>query len=340
MPATPTADLRRVLDRLEINAAAVAAAEREVTRRARGLPRFDSIWIDVFLRRGLLTAFQADALHSGRADELFVGPYRLTGRLSPTRGATFAAAAEDGTAVAIKRVRGEASGKLADARPCEARPHAVGPDRFDRLADGVCAVSPLIAGPNLRELLARFGRLSPPAVIAIARQIAAELSVGPPHGQLTPENIRITPDGRAICVDRGYERLVAPEGRPDRMLEPDVLATLDPHRFGRRTPHRETHDVYAFAAALFELLTGRPTHAQADPFARIAAKKSHPAPDVATLVGDGVVPESLVTVINAGLAIRVEDRPAGFAAVSAEIGPPTATDARRLAAITTRGRTA
>ncbi|MEM9703377.1 MAG: hypothetical protein AAF907_13130, partial [Planctomycetota bacterium] len=83
MPATPTADLRRVLDRLEINAAAVAAAEREVARRARGLPRFDSIWIDVFLRRGLLTAFQADSLHSGRTDELFVGPYRLTRRLSP-----------------------------------------------------------------------------------------------------------------------------------------------------------------------------------------------------------------------------------------------------------------
>lgn len=324
---TPTPRLRDTLNRLGVGDRELSRVAREVSRRGRGLPPFDSLWIDALLAAGSLTPFQADAIHDGRDDSLLLGPFRVTDRLGRR---TFAVADRDGGRRAAKSIDDpDEVGRCRDA---------ISLPEIDLVVDGdrVLLVGDMIEGPNLRDLLVRSGRFPTAVVAAIARVLAADLSNRPPHGQLTLENVRIDPRGRTVAVDGGAEAILAPHGRPGRYLETDMLATLDPLRAERRDPPRELYDLYAFGAIIFELLTGGSTHPEADPFARLAAKRTRPAPDPAEAVSD--CPDELRDAVVRCLSPDREGRPAGFAEVAAVLGPPGRGDETRVGAFVRGGR--
>ena len=59
---------------------------------ARGLPLFESVWLDALAQARIVTHFQADEIRAGRGDALRVGPYVLCRRLpSPDYGDCYVA---------------------------------------------------------------------------------------------------------------------------------------------------------------------------------------------------------------------------------------------------------
>jgi len=82
MPEGPPQDLIALVERLELaTARQVGRLARRARRLARGLPLFDSVWVDALAQARILTPFQAGEIRAGRGDSLRVGPYVLCRRL-------------------------------------------------------------------------------------------------------------------------------------------------------------------------------------------------------------------------------------------------------------------
>src|SRR3990172_891315 len=82
MREEPPQELVRLLERLDLAAPdRVRSMGRRMHRLARGLPLFDSVWVDALARARVITHFQAGEIAAGRGDALRVGPYVLWGRL-------------------------------------------------------------------------------------------------------------------------------------------------------------------------------------------------------------------------------------------------------------------
>src|SRR5688572_23506224 len=166
-----------------------------------------------------------------------------------------------------------------------------------------------IEGVDLKEHIARRGRLSDAETIHIARSLFDALSLthgsGIVHRDLKPQNVRITPDGRVYLLDFGSARLDASSqltatgttvGTPEYMA-PELFAgpVYDPRV-----------DVYGVGATLYECVTGHPPQA-ADSLAELAhLRTSVDVPPVRTIAPS--VPEALARVIDRCLARAPEDR--------------------------------
>ncbi len=125
-----------------------------------------------------------------------------------------------------------------------------------------------VPGQTLRSLLAS-GPLNPRLAVDLAIQVADALAGadahGVPHGDLKPDNVMVTPRGRAKLLDVGMARWTrgGAARRGAARLSPDVSeATLDTVAYmspeqlrGARVDRRA--DVFSLGAILFETLTGR-----------------------------------------------------------------------------------
>ena len=168
--------------------------------------------------------------------------------------------------------------------------HAVGSDRFLReikltaqlshphilplldsgdAGDGLLYyVMPYIEGESLRVLLERQGRLPLADALRIAREVADGLESAHRHGvihrDIKPENILLE-EGHAVVADFGIARALAESGGADERLTATGIAVgtpayMSPEQMmgGRAGPIDARSDVYALAAVLYEMLTGKP----------------------------------------------------------------------------------
>ncbi len=124
-------------------------------------------------------------------------------------------------------------------------------------------VMTFIEGVNLAELLAARGRQAPTEVLSWLGQVCDALtylhSQNPPiiHRDIKPQNIKITPEGRAFLVDFGLSKVGASyQSTASGAL--GVTAGYAPlEQYGSGHTDQRT-DVYALTATLYAMLTGEP----------------------------------------------------------------------------------
>lgn len=168
-----------------------------------------------------------------------------------------------------------------------------------------------IAGENLRQVMARRqGPLPVDEVLAIADQVMQALAYmhswrDPDSGQIKPiihrdikpDNIKRTPDGRVVLVDFGIAKVDSNTATAlsARALTPGY-APIEQYHGGTD----ERSDVYALAATLYALLTGK-----APPSATSLAT-GMPLPPPRTYNAD--IPMRCAKVIEKAMQLKPDDR--------------------------------
>jgi eukaryotic-like serine/threonine-protein kinase len=155
----------------------------------------------------------------------------------------------------------------------------------------------LVRGAAVAELIAA-GPLHPRRALVILRQALLGAGYAHQHGlvhrDLKPENLMVTAVGEGAgayelvkVLDFGLVKL-SPDAAifdPDRLTRTGVAmgtpAYMAPEQaLGRPLDARA--DLYALGVILFEMLTGAPPFASADPMALLRMQVGHPAPTLAS----------------------------------------------------------
>jgi tetratricopeptide (TPR) repeat protein len=179
-------------------------------------------------------------------------------------------------------------------------------------------VMELVEGPNLRQ--------APPrdwdAILALARQVTGALDHahgrGLIHRDLKPENILLEPGPAPVArlADFSVARFTA---RDNGSVEGSVVGT--PHYLAPEQALGESvdgrADLYSLGAVLYELITGRPPFAGADPLVVIAEHLHAPVVPPRTWRPD--VPRDLEAFVLRLLAKDPADRPPSAAAALAAL---------------------
>ncbi|HEX6985890.1 MAG TPA: serine/threonine-protein kinase, partial [Planctomycetaceae bacterium] len=143
-----------------------------------------------------------------------------------------------------------------------ARVHYIGEDR------GLHFIAfEYVTGQNVRDLIARSGRLPVADAVNYVLQIATALrhtaAAGVVHRDIKPSNIIITPNGRAKLVDLGLARKLAADSVGDLTIAGTTLGTFDyispeQARDPRNVDVRS--DIYSLGCTLYHMLTGGPPY--------------------------------------------------------------------------------
>nr|HPH70805.1 serine/threonine-protein kinase [Kofleriaceae bacterium] len=147
-------------------------------------------------------------------------------------------------------------------------PNTVGIYDFGQDSDGSLFIAmEFVDGQSLRKVVGREAPLAPQRALYIAAQIAASLADAHSHGivhrDLKPDNVMLQDRGKhsdiARVLDFGIAKL-RDDSRATAMTQAgDMLGTpqyMSPEQIKGETVDGRT-DVYALAAMLYELLTGR-----------------------------------------------------------------------------------
>lgn len=165
-----------------------------------------------------------------------------------------------------------------------------------------------IEGASLARRIADRGRLGAAEAAALFAQLADGLAyihetAGLVHGDIKPGNILIDTSERVRLIDFG---LAGVPGRPDGLLAecaargtvigtPAYIAPELVSGGAARLSHAS--DIYAFGAALFHAVTGRPPFVDEDPLRLMARRIEEPAPP----------PEAFVPGLDPALAALIRD---------------------------------
>jgi len=342
----PPPHLIELLERTGLAAAAqVHAQARRVGRLARGLPGFDSLWLDALVQSRCLTPFQAREIAAGRAEQLRVGQFvccrplvwpqyvrafqarRVADQRAallvviecPDHQADALLGGLRGLADCVPKLRSEHLAPIVEVGRDGARVWAAA-----EWHEGVCAIRPLT----------HHGRFEPEAVLEIVRQMAAGLAeleqVGLCHGDLSPAGLLLDRNGRVVLPLPGLRPIVRPEegyGRAD--LPPAAFDYLAPERIEHGTPPDVLSDIYACGCVWWHLLTGRPPLSGGDSLGKLRSAQQGAIPDVRRLAP--ATPEALAGVVTACLAREPADRPGSMAELATMLGSPSARGAVAVA---------
>ncbi len=152
-------------------------------------------------------------------------------------------------------------------------------------------VMDLVTGGDGDQLVRRHhGRVPRDVLLRIALDTASALvalhAAGVIHRDLKPSNLLFDAAGRAMVADFGLAHL--DDGAPGVTRAGFTVGTPDymaPEQ-ARAEPLDGRADLYALAATLYHLATGRPPHQGATAWAVLGAVLSEPFPDVLTLRSD------------------------------------------------------
>lgn len=148
-----------------------------------------------------------------------------------------------------------------------------------------------VAGGSLGDKLREEGTLEPREAVRIVHDVAQGLTAvheeGLVHRDLTPDNVLLTPDGRALLTDFGLAR--PQDGSGTQLLDGDAGTTGYKAPEAARGSDEPTVDVFGCAALLHTCLYGSP-------------------PVQGTVQVEANVPEDLQSVIETGLARDPDDR--------------------------------
>jgi serine/threonine kinase PknH len=188
-------------------------------------------------------------------------------------------------------------------------PHVVPIHDYGEI-DGVMYVDMrMIDGTDLRNMLKKFGPMTPARAVAIVRQIASALDAahesGVMHRDVKPENILITRDDFAYLVDFGIANAATDEKLTELGTAVGTYAYMAPERF---TSDEVTYraDVYALTCVLHECLTGTQPFPGDSVSVVITAHLMQPIPKPSQERPG--IPAAFDTVVAKGMAKKPEDR--------------------------------
>ena len=207
------------------------------------------------------------------------------------------------------------------------------------LADGrPFLVLELLEGENLHSMWERRGGALPlrealqigQAVLSV---VGAAHEKGILHRDIKPENLFISADGTVKLLDFGIAKMTDSQ-RAYKTKVGDAMGTpafMPPEQArGRWGDVDERSDLWAVAATLYTLITGRLIHEGGTTNEVLLSAMCHPAPPVRTVCPS--VPEPVAWVIDRGLSYEKSERFASAQEVSEAIGecllqlPPASSD--------------
>lgn len=187
-------------------------------------------------------------------------------------------------------------------------PHIVPVHEAGESDQGLFLAMRLVRGSDLKRLVPEGG-IAAERALAILTQVASALDAaheaGLIHRDIKPQNILVEESGRAYLADFG---LIKGAGERGLTRTGQYLGSLDyvsPEQI-KHKPMSARSDLYAFAAVLFEALSGEVPFPRDTEAAILFAHLSDPPPRLAE--GDAELPSALDAVIGKGLAKEPEDR--------------------------------
>ena len=121
-----------------------------------------------------------------------------------------------------------------------------------------------VAGPNLKQYLARHGALAPAQAIAIIAQVASALRVaaerGIVHRDIKPENTMLTTDGQVKVADFGLARIMDDRRQVELTQDGITLGTplyMSPEQIEGK-PLDPRSDLYSLGIMAYQILAGCP----------------------------------------------------------------------------------
>jgi serine/threonine protein kinase len=219
----------------------------------------------------------------------------------------------DDQATAVKLLQREARAGLAVRHP-----HLVRVTRAEVTRPPYFVVMDHISGESLRRRLRRDYRLPVNDAVWVLRQVAEALAAlhraGFLHGDVKPDNVRLTDAGEAVLIDLGFAH--RPGENAAFLREGYVLGTanyLAPELCGSLPAEDYASDLFSLGVLFFEVLAGRlpyPTGSVPQTFRRHACD---PPADIRRSAGR--LPPALVTLVDRLMAREPEARPRAAAVV-------------------------
>ncbi|WP_417383783.1 serine/threonine protein kinase [Gimesia sp.] len=292
----PSPELLHRLTKLKLcTTADVRRCRSRVRKLARGIPAFDSVWIDALVQAQKITPFQARVLESGHPEQLAVGPYLLISELghSPQSHTYIARVPESTEQCALKITTPQTDQPqqlqkhfqdLLQRLQGLHHPSLVLPRVIKQLPQQFVIVSHYLPSVPVSELLIRRGRFPVPVVLAIGAQLLEALVLIEQrkvvHGDIRPWNVRLTARGNAALVDPGLAPILSPELTIHAALPPRCYDGIAPELIGTGRHPDTQSDLYALGCLLWELLAGRPPFTTGDPLAKLACHQTKSVPDI------------------------------------------------------------
>ena len=193
----------------------------------------------------------------------------------------------------------------------------------------------LLSGESLRRRLRRDYRLPARDAIWVARQTAEALAAlhaaGFLHGDVKPDNVRLTDDGTAVLIDLGFAH--RPGENAAFLRAGYVLGTanyLAPEQCSPEPYADFASDLFSLGVTLFEMLTGRLPYPVGPTEQTLRRHQSEPPLDIRRHAGP--LPPGLASLVDRLLQRRPMDRPRATAAVQQLIALEIAALRRRRSA--------
>jgi hypothetical protein len=187
-------------------------------------------------------------------------------------------------------------------------PHIVTVYEAGETEEGLFLAMRLVRGTNLKQLVLD-AQLDPARTLAILDQIADALDTahdaGLIHRDVKPQNMLVDDEDRAYLADFGLTKGARERGITRTGQYLGSLDYVSPEQI-KGSPLSARSDLYAFAAVLYECLTGEVPYPRDTEAALLYAHLTEPPP----LASDRVagLPAPLDAVIAKGLAKQPEDR--------------------------------
>jgi serine/threonine protein kinase len=213
-------------------------------------------------------------------------------------------------------------------------PHLVRVTEASVTAPPYFLVMELLPGESLRRRLRRDYRLPVRDAVWIARQTAEALAAlhaaGFLHGDVKPDNVRLTGDGTAVLLDLGFAH--RPGENAAFLRAGYVLGTanyLAPEQCDPVPAEDYASDLFSLGVMLFEMLTGKLPYPPGS--VRETFRRHQCDPPARLRRSVGRLPAGLATVVDRLLAHDPEDRPRAAAVVGQLINVEIAGLRRRSA---------
>ncbi|MBA4187290.1 MAG: hypothetical protein C0467_04645 [Planctomycetaceae bacterium] len=261
-----------VVDERQLN------AYLERPKFASGLPAEVQDFLDMMIRDGILTNFQAEQYLLGKSRGFVIGQYKLLERVGVGgMGQVFLcenAVTRKRAAIKVlppsKADQPSALGRFQrEARAAAAleHPNVVRTHQIDQDGDLHFIVMDYIDGSNLMEMVQNFGAMDIARAVSYARQVAAGLDYAFRskiiHRDIKPGNVLVDRKGVARILDMGLARILTDHADQLTIKYDDkiVLGTADyvaPEQVANSHSVDGRADIYALGATLYFLLAGHP----------------------------------------------------------------------------------